>query len=453
MKSPSSPSREAHRQRCQRLVDSLAAAPDDIRLGKDTSNLFRSRVALNTRSLDVRDFTSVLEVNPKEGWVDVEGMTTYEDLVAATLPFGVMPMVVPQLKSITIGGAVTGIGIESSSFRYGLPHESVIDMDILTGDGQIVTASASNDCSDLYYGFANSYGTLGYALRLKIRTVPVKPFVELTHHRFESPERNFEALGQFCEDPEVDFVDGVVFGDQEHYVTTGRFVDHSPQPPSDYTWMKMYFKSIREKQRDWLSVEDYIWRWDTDWFWCSKNVFAQSTLVRVLAGRERLNSVTYQKIMRWNDRTGVMRSINRWRGVHTESVIQDVDIPIQHACEFLQFFHREIGIKPIWTCPTKPLDPAANFDLFPMNPETLYVNFGFWDVIKTRDAMPAGHFNRLVEAKVRELGGLKSLYSDSFYKEDEFWALFDGKSYRALKSRYDSAGRFKDLYQKCVLRV
>ena len=36
-----------------------------------------------------------------------------------------MPLVVPQLKTITLGGAVTGLGIESTSLRSGMPHESV----------------------------------------------------------------------------------------------------------------------------------------------------------------------------------------------------------------------------------------------------------------------------------------------------------------------------------------
>ena len=42
-------------------------------------------------------------------------------------------------KTITLGGAVTGLGIESTSFAWGLPHESVIEMDVLTGDGSITT--------------------------------------------------------------------------------------------------------------------------------------------------------------------------------------------------------------------------------------------------------------------------------------------------------------------------
>src|ERR671927_360556 len=92
-------------------------------------------------AIDNDGFSGVLSVDADARTADVLGMTTYEDLVDATLPHGFMPLVVPQLKTITLGGAVTGLGIESKSFRNGTPHESVIDMDVLTGDGRIVTCS------------------------------------------------------------------------------------------------------------------------------------------------------------------------------------------------------------------------------------------------------------------------------------------------------------------------
>ena len=68
-----------------------------------------------------------------------------------------------------------GLGIESASWRNGCPHESVLDLDVLTGDGRVVTASATNEHADLFHGFPNSYGSLGYALRLRIELEPVTP--------------------------------------------------------------------------------------------------------------------------------------------------------------------------------------------------------------------------------------------------------------------------------------
>ncbi len=441
----------AYELRKERLVAEIAAAPAGaVRLGKQTSNLFRDRQRTSARTLNVHDFNNVLEVNPEQAWVDVEGMTTYEDFVDGTLPHGVMPAVVPQLKTITIGGAISGIGIESSSFKYGLPHETVLEMDILLGHGEVVTCAPDNEHKDLFFGFPNSYGTLGYILKLKALTVEVKPYVEIEHARCNNAEEFFKTVAQSCRS-NVDFVDGSVFTEHEMYVTTGRFVDDAPYA-SDYTYLDIYYQSIRKKEKDYLTAHDYIWRWDTDWFWCSKNLYVQNPFMRRLLGRKRLNSRNYTKVMRWNARWGVTRRLNRLVGNRPESVIQDVDIPIENAAEFLAFFQREIGIKPIWICPIGGYDKSAAYDLYPMNTDKLYINFGFWDVVRNRQKHPAGYYNRLIEKKVAELGGIKSLYSDCYFSEQEFWSIYNRERYEDLKARYDPQARLKNLYQKVVLK-
>ena len=142
----------------------------DVRLGKETSNIFRDRAPAPRARLGVRDFDHILSVNAGESWADVEGMTTYEDLVDETLKHGFMPAVVPQLKTITIGGAVAGVGIEATSFRYGLVHETVLEMEILLASGETIICRPDRN-ADLFYGFPNSYGTLGYALRLRVKLI------------------------------------------------------------------------------------------------------------------------------------------------------------------------------------------------------------------------------------------------------------------------------------------
>ena len=438
----------AHERRCGALKAAMAQA-DRVGLGKRTSNLFRDRTAVDGRRLDVRGFDHVLAVEPRAGWVDAEGMMPYDALVDACLAAGVMPAVVPQLKSITIGGAVAGVGIEATSFRHGLVHETVLELDVLTGSGEIVEARPDNEHADLFHGFANSYGTLGYALRVRAATLPVKRFVAVEHRRFGDAEAFFAALVEACAN-EADFVDGVVFDAGRLVLSTGRFVDAAPYL-SDYTFERIYYRSLLEREHDFLSAHDYLWRWDTDWFWCSKNLGAQSPWLRRLYGRRNLNSRAYTKLMRLNSRLGLTRLLDRLSGWHRESVIQDVDIPVEHAPAFLSFLLREIGILPVWTCPIGATPRAASFPLFPRR-AGLYVNFGFWDVVRRREKHPPGHFNRLVEREVARLGGIKSLYSDSYYAADEFRATYGGDTYRRLKARYDPQGRLGDLYAKCVLR-
>ncbi len=440
-----------HEQKVQGLIATLragGAAP--VGLAKDTSNLFRDRKDTPKRKLDVRQFNEVLAVNAAERWVEAEGMTPYVKLVDAMLEHGLMPAVVPQLKSITLGGAAAGVGIEASSFKYGLVHETLQELEILLPDGRVVLATPGNEHRDLFYGFPNSYGTLGYALKLKALAVPVKPYVEVRHARFDDPRAYFAALEAACRG-DADFVDGVVFGPRELVLSQARFVDRAPYA-SDYTYENIYYRSLRQRDIDYLTTRDYIWRWDTDWFWCSKNLGAQNPLIRRLLGRERLNSVFYTKVMRLNSKWGLTQRWEKLRGLHRESVIQDVDIPIRNAEAFLDFFQREIGILPIWTCPIRPWRDDVQFTLFPMQGGQLYVNFGFWDVVRRRQAFPPGHHNRLIENKVAELGGIKSLYSDSYYEPEAFWRIYNRAAYDALKQKYDPGHAAKDLYQKCVLK-
>ena len=437
----------AHAAKRSSLSQALKSGAGQVALAKETSNLFRDREAAQRRRLDVRGFNQVLRIS--DGALEAEGMIPYEDLTAACLAQGVMPAVVPQLKTITLGGAVAGVGIESSSHRQGLVHDTMLELDVLLGDGRIVSCSADNAHSDLFFGFPNSYGTLGYALRVKARTIPVKPFVQLSHVPFSDGTTFFAQLESHLEAGTADFIDGTVFSPSQLYITLGRFTDAAPYT-SDYTYEKIYYRSIAEKREDYLTTHDYLWRWDTDWFWCSKNVLAQNPLVRRIYGRSRLGSRTYTKIMRWNSRVGVTKKLERMLGLHSESVIQDVDIPIARAAEFLDFYAREIGLWPQWICPIGVRE--ERFTLYPVR-RGWYVNFGFWDVKRTRNAHPPGHFNRLIEAKVSELGGIKSLYSDSYFAEEDFQRRYGGAAYDALKRKYDPGGAFPRLYDKCVLKA
>lgn len=419
-------------------------------LRKRTSNLFRDRSETRKRRLDLSGFCHVLDIDTGNGWVDVEGMTTYETLVAQTLQHGVMPAVVPQLKTITAGGAAAGVGIEATSHRYGLVHNTLLEIDVLLPNGEVAHCTPDNEHQDLFFGFPNSYGTLGYALRLRLRTLPVKPYVQVEHIAHDGQAAFFGELAARCRNG-LSFVDGVVFAPEQQVICVGSFVDAAPWL-SDYSFEHIYYRSLLDRSIDYMRVEDYLWRWDTDWFWCSKNLGAQHPLVRRLLGRSRLNSRSYTRIMRWNARWGLTRRLARLRGRFTESVIQDVDIPIAAAAGFLAFLLREIGILPIWICPVRALEPGRPFTLYPMAPDSLYVNFGFWDVIESTVAHEPGHFNRMVEREVLRLGGIKSLYSDSFFTREEFALAYGMDRYQALKEKYDPDARMLGLYEKCVLR-
>lgn len=451
---------EAARDRFVRAFREAETSGESIRLAKRTTNLFRPRRSLAARRIPVDGLDRVFDVDVDAKAARVGGMTDYRTFTDATLPCGLMPAVVPELRSITVGGALTGIGIESSSWLHGLVHEAVDEIEILTGSGEVLVADRNGPHADLFFGFPNSYGTLGYALSVRVRLQEVSPCVRLMHVRFSSPDDLFTALADICDsgvhdETPVDFVDGSVFAADEAYLSLGSFVDDPDcGPPSDYTWMRIYHRSIRERSADLLTTQGYLWRWDTDWFWCSGNLGFERPCVRALAGPELLRSTTYRRILSLEHRWQITRRIRAIRREpRREAVIQDVEIPIGRAGDFLRFFHDEIGILPIWICPTRAQPESDRFPLYSMRPDELYVNFGFWSSVELEPGMDESHHNRRIEAAVEELGGRKSLYSTAFYDRETFDRIYNAEEYERLKVSYDPKGRLPSLYAKTVDRV
>lgn len=442
-----------------RLASSYAAIPagETVRLAKRTTNLFRARAASTAPGLDASGLDGVIEVLPDspDGPVaEVQGMCTYETLVDATLPHGLVPHVVPQLRTITLGGAVTGLGIESTSFRLGLPHESVLEMDVFTGSGAVVTTRPGDE---LFDAFPNSYGSLGYATRLRIRLERVPSYVALRHVRFDDAGLLAKTIGEITATQEYDGevvhgLDGVSFGPGEHVLTLARWTDE-PGPTSDYAGQDVYYRSLQTCDRDRLTAYDYLWRWDTDWFWCSGAFGAQDPRIRRLWPRRLRRSDVYMRLLHLDRRFGIADRLDRRAGrPQRERVVQDVEVPLERLGEFLAWFDEEIGMRPVWLCPlvSTGSPTGERWPLYPLEPGRVYVNIGFWGTVHVGPEAADAPRNRAIEAKVHELGGHKSLYSEAFYDRETFDALYNTTHLAAVKRQHDPDDRLTTLYDKAV---
>ena len=447
----------------RRLLTSFQAVPatETVRLAKKTSNLFRQRERTRTPGLDVSALTGVLDIDRTAMTADVAGMCTYEDLVSATLAVGLSPLVVPQLKTITVGGALTGLGIESTSFRSGLVHESVLEFDVLTGTGAIVTATPKGDHSDLFFGFPNSYGSLGYATRVRIQLEPVKQFVSLRHLRFSSLLELQNAIDDISktgthDGERVDYLDGVVFNARESYLTLGaqtdrpgpierlhrtadllpldpaanhRSVDHRRLSVAVGPGLVLVFPSLWRAAPAGASI-------------VAETATAQFFLLEI-GGLDR--------------RFGLADRIERLHGrPPMERVVQDIEVPVDGTADFLTWFLDNVPIEPIWLCPLRARAeagaPPRTWPLYTLDPERTYVNVGFWSAVPTDPGAVEGATNRKIEDRVTAAHGRKSLYSDSFYAPEVFADLYGGEQYHILKNRYDPDRRLLGMYEKTVER-
>jgi FAD/FMN-containing dehydrogenase len=143
-------------------------------------------------------------------------------------------------------------------------------------------------------------------------------------------------------------------------------------------------------------------------------------------------------------------------------VIQDVEVPLDRTAGFLHWFLEQVPMTPVWLCPLQvrghggPLgdlpDGTKPWPLYPLRVGQPYVNVGFWGTVPIEPGHADGDVNRGIEAAVERFGGHKSLYSDAYYGDQEFWDKYGGTAYRPVKQRYDPAGRLLDLYAKAVRR-
>jgi len=431
-----------------RLLAALAARSGPLRLKKRTSsNLFRYAPRLASGdALDLGDFNHVLEVDRSARTLEVEGLATYEAIVDRTLRDGLVPLITPELKHITIGGATVGIGIESNGFRHGFVHDGLLEAEVLLADGRIVVATADNEHAALFQALPNSYGTLGYILRAKIRLMPAAACVQLTTHAFKDIGAFFDALRAATERADVDFIESLIFARDRLYLTLSRFVERAPAT-ADILREHVFYRLLAREGDVVLTTKDYLFRYDPDWFWNIPET-APYRLFRRLAPASMRSSGFYKRYILLKHR--VLGLLPR-RPSDEEPLIQDWEIPWERAAEFMRYAldNADLGGKPWIATPIRALSSPA---LYPVRTGALYFNLGCYCYVKKQPDQGDYYHTRLLDRKCFDLGGIKMLYSSTFLDEPEFDRIYNGPGYREIKRQFDPEGTLGTLYQKCVLR-
>ena len=178
-------------------------------------------------------------------------MCTYEDLVDATLAARADPARrAAAAHHHPRRVRSPGSGIESASWRNGLPHESVLEMDVLTGDGRgrhdgcRVAPPRPVPRLPQLLRHPRLRHPAAHRARAGRRAVVACATCASTTSTSSSPRSGRSSpTGTFDGEP-VDYVDGVVFSATESYLVLGRRSDE-PGPTSDYTGRDIYYRSIQ----------------------------------------------------------------------------------------------------------------------------------------------------------------------------------------------------------------
>lgn len=427
-----------------------------FRIYHGSTNGTRPSMRQRDQTVDTSKLDRVLEVNIEARILLVEPNVPMDMLVEETLPSGLIPPVVMDFPGITVGGGFAGTAGESSSFRHGMFEQTISWIEMVLANGEIVEASKSKN-SDLFYDAASSMGTLGIITLLKVELIEAKTYVELTYHRVHGVSEALQKIKRLRDDTSVHYLDGIMFASDQGVICSGQSTNTACATIQRFRratdpWFychaqKILMASSTTETTESIPLLDYIFRYDRGAFWTGRYAF-------------RYFAVPFNRITRWvldkYMHTRVMYHALHQSGHSKQYLIQDVAVPCSAAKEFATYVDESLGYYPIWLCPISPVgrSPQPNFGLFGNQAaeETTTENvlsFGVWGP-GPRGRKKFIEANRNLERKTQALSGRKWLYAQTFYTEDEFWSIYDRRSYDALREKYQ-ATHLPSIYEKVKL--
>jgi cytokinin dehydrogenase len=103
----------------------------------------------------------------------VDAGVVWRDLLLATTAAGLTPPVLTDYTRLTIGGTLSVGGVSGSSYQYGAQVDNVLELQVVTGEGELVTCSEATNKS-LFEAALAGLGLCAIITRATIRLIPAK---------------------------------------------------------------------------------------------------------------------------------------------------------------------------------------------------------------------------------------------------------------------------------------
>ncbi len=390
----------------------------------------------NAHTLDISDLDRILEIDARGMTCTAEPGVAFADLVKETLARGLVPATVPELKTITVGGAVAGCSVESMSYKYGGFHDSCLEYEVITSRGEVLNCARDGENRLVFEMAHGTFGTLGLITKLKFRLLSAKPYVRLAYEKYRDYPEFMRAMQARMRQGEIDFIDGLALSPREFVLCLGSFVDRAPYTHS-YDWMNVYHRTAATRDEDYLRSYDYFFRYDADCHWIARNYGLENPVARLLFGKLFLSSAKMLSLA---------NAITRLVDAKRPDVIVDLFVPISKVEPFFDFYVEEFDYYPLWIVPYRiaKVYPWISPRHVPGDGEKLFVDFAIYGY-RQRDSR---NRYRLLEEKLAELGGIKTLISHNFHERDEFWRIWNEERYDEVKRIVDPDNLFRNLYDK-----
>ncbi|KAL6404675.1 FAD binding domain-containing protein [Ilyonectria robusta] len=394
------PAMERHKQ----AVGKIAAAVRGYFERREPYRIFHgstnsTRPQQHARAVDISALANVLSVDVAARTALVEPNVPMDRLVESTLRHGLVPPVVMEFPGITAGGGFAGTAGESSSFKHGFFNDTINSVEMVLGNGDVVTASRE-ERADLFRGAAGAVGTLGVTTLIELQLMEAKNGAWDPWYYLHVQDRTRDAP------------------------SAGPAAVQSSESSSPV---------------DYIPLPEYLFRYDRGGFWVG------------VAGFTYFKGVPFNRFFRWflDDflHTRMLYRALHASGESARFIVQDLGLPYRTAEKFVDYTAENFNIWPLWLCPLKQTAPPTFHphtgetetaaDGTVTTPPSLNIGLWGWGPVDQDEFVAK---NRALEAKLAELGGMKWLYAHTYYDEDDFWKVYGNRPwYDALREKYHAA--------------
>lgn len=160
--------------------------------------------------VDMATLATVHEINPTNALVD--GGTRWLDLLTQTIPQGLTPPTLVDFLELSVGGVLSLGGIGSQAFRFGPHVDNVLELQVVTGEGELVSCSATHNAA-LFDAVRSGLGQFGLIVRARVRLIPAPPNARLYHAFYSSLPAFLSDLEKLIDDGRFDTVQGFAVPD------------------------------------------------------------------------------------------------------------------------------------------------------------------------------------------------------------------------------------------------
>ncbi|CAK9875407.1 unnamed protein product [Sphagnum jensenii] len=165
-------------------------------------------------------------------FVDAAGGELWIDVLKATLKEGLTPRSWTDYLYLSVGGTLSNAGISGQTFRYGPQINNVLQLEVVTGKGELVICSASKQ-PELFFAVLGGLGQFGIITnaRIVLESAPQQVrWIRAIYTDFQSFTRDQEMLiSQPSTTETFDYVEGFVIINNDNPFNGWKSVPFAPE--------------------------------------------------------------------------------------------------------------------------------------------------------------------------------------------------------------------------------